>query len=510
MSGSLSIAMKKLIFLIIYLLNSSSLSAQLNRGAVWCFGDSAGIDFNSSPPQPISSGMDCRGSCASISDSSGNLAFYVSTGNHNLYNSGYFKAGIVWNRNNEKMENGDSLEGGMWYYEMAIVPNPANLQQYYVIHIGILHNPGLYYSLVDLSYNSGLGKVLQKNVLISNFNGQSPVDGLAIIKHGNGRDWWIFSKTYGSLTTNNIHRFLITDTGISTGTIQNIGTATYAGILRLKFNAAGNKLVIVCASGLLELYDFDRCSGLLSNRIQINWETGLRQDYFWDAEFSPNSSKLYVSVMDTLSMLIQYDLSATNISSTRQTLFTFNFPVYGAGNLKLAPDQKIYWSIGYDDGIFFNYPYPDSIRNLYNENLSVINQPDLLGAACNFLPYSFYLGGKRTYIGLPNNPDYDLPALGGSVCDSLGLPNVVVGVSGGGDEITIFPNPASNKLNVFFNKNDGEIVTAKIIDLYGRMVLKQNLQNNSINLENLSAGSYVISFYENNSYLSNTRFTIVK
>jgi hypothetical protein len=30
-----------------------------------------------------------------------------------------------------------------------------------------------------------------------------------------------------------------------------------------------------------------------------------------------------------------------------------------------------------------------------------------------------YLGGKRSYVGLPNNPDYDLPALAGSPCDTL-------------------------------------------------------------------------------------------
>ena len=448
--------------------------------------------------------MDGRGSCASISDSSGRLLFYCSD------RAGMVEpSGLIYNSSNEIMENGDSIIGEAWYYEMAIVPNPANFQQYYIIHIGILHNPGLYYSLVDLSYNSGLGKVLQKNVLISNLNGQSPVDGLAIIKHGNGRDWWIFSKTYGSLTTNNIHRFLITDTGISASTIQNIGTPTYAGFLRLKFNTEGNKLLIVAVTGLLELYDFDRCSGLLSNRKLINWETGLRQDYFWDAEFSPNSNMLYVVVHDTLNMLLQFDLTATSISSTRQTLYSFNFPVYGGACLKLAPDHKIYWSISYYDGTFFTYPYADSIRNMYNENLSVINQPDLLGMACDFQPYSFYLGGKRTYAGLPNNPDYDLPALGGSVCDTLGLPNVVVDISGD-NEITIFPNPATNKLTVFFNKNDGKIVTAKIIDLYGRIVLQQKLQNNCINLENLNAGSYVISFYENNLYLSSTRFTIVK
>ena len=75
---------------------------------------------------------------------------------------------------------------------------------------------------------------------------------------------------------------------------------------------------------------------------------------------------------------------------------------------------------------------------------------------------------------------------------------------------SIYPNPASDYLTVFFNQNDGNNVVAKISDLCGRMILQQNLQNNSINLENLNAGSYLISFYESNSYLSSARFTIVK
>jgi hypothetical protein len=59
------------------------------------------------------------------------------------------------------------------------------------------------------------------------------------------------------------------------------------------------------------------------------------------------------------------------------------------------------------------------LYNTYNTYLSVINEPDSLGAACNFTPYSFYLGGARTYWGLPNNPDYDLGPLVGSPCDTL-------------------------------------------------------------------------------------------
>ena len=81
----------------------------------------------------------------------------------------------------------------------------------------------------------------------------------------------------------------------------------------------------------------------------------------------------------------------------------FQFPVF-------------FWSCYYYLG---GVLYPDSVRNIYNENLSVINYPDSVGTGCNFQPFSFYLGGKRTYIGLPNNPNYDLAKDSGSICDTL-------------------------------------------------------------------------------------------
>ena len=67
----------------------------------------------------------------------------------------------------------------------------------------------------------------------------------------------------------------------------------------------------------------------------------------------------------------------------------------------------------------YDYLYCDTTRNITTNYLSVINSPNNLGAACNFQPFSFYLGGHRTYLGLPNNPNYELKADSGSVCDTL-------------------------------------------------------------------------------------------
>lgn len=149
--------------------------------------------------------------------------------------------------------------------------------------------------------------------------------------------------------------------------------------------------------------------------------------------------------MDTL---YQYDLSAPNILSTEQFISTLTSPVNGwalQGYLKLAPDGKIYWSSMWYDGTFF-FPYPDTTYNIYNTHLSVINQPNNLGTACDFQPFSFYLGGSRTYIGLPNNPNYDLGPLVGSICDSL-----TIGLeeqAGESSAAMVFPNPCSNKFTL--------------------------------------------------------------
>lgn len=51
--------------------------------------------------------------------------------------------------------------------------------------------------------------------------------------------------------------------------------------------------------------------------------------------------------------------------------------------------------------------------------LVLVTNEDHSQASYDFQPFSFYLGGKRAYCGLPNNPNYELGPLTGSVCDTL-------------------------------------------------------------------------------------------
>ncbi|MBK7965066.1 MAG: hypothetical protein IPK10_07105 [Bacteroidetes bacterium] len=175
---------------------------------------------------------------------------------------------------------------------------------------------------------------------------------------------------------------------------------------------------IVTWSGSFSICNFDRCTGVLSNPITIETERlGPPYPYFVAGVFSPDDSKVYVmadarsTMFGTVDTLYQYDLNASNINGSKQVIYSQPSADVAGGALKLAPDGKIYLASADESA---SVPYPDSLYTLYNTHLSVINQPDSLGLACDFQPFSFYLGGARTYYGLPNNPDYELGAWAGS------------------------------------------------------------------------------------------------
>jgi hypothetical protein len=174
--------------------------------------------------------------------------------------------------------------------------------------------------------------------------------------------------------------------------------------------------------------------------------------------------------------------------------------------LKRGPDGKIYYATAWNDGVNFNFPYPDSVYNMYNMNLGVINYPDSPGVSCDFQPFSFYLGGKRNYWGLPNNPDYDLPQLYGSPCDTLHVQ--VKENHNPRTALKVFPNPSSEGINFYSEiSSNGEI---KITDILGKIVLIKPLNNGRAVVDGLDAGIYSATFRVNGKVQSTEKFIVIK
>jgi hypothetical protein len=464
-----------------------------NRGNIWAFGDSAGINFNiPNNPVPITTGLRTRGSCVSICDTTGQLLFYANTRAAMAGNTT-----LVYNQLNQVMVNGDNIQGEGWYHELVIVPFPNDDDKFYLFSIGVTGSSsnGLNYSIIDMSLNNGLGEVIQKNIQLQSFD---MVDCLSAVKHGNGRDWWLlFRKFDGQGSSNSLfYQYLISPSGISSVILQSVGSQNSTNIGNIKFNKSANTFCYSNYAGLLELYDFDRCTGIISNPVTILPQNiSAPWPALWGTEFSENGDILYVSAPRDTAFLFQFDLSSPNISASVVTLWTNSFPFDAAGSLKRGKDGKIYFTHGYNNGLQFPYPYVDTVYNMYNMNLGVINYPDSLGSASDFQPYSFNLGGRRTYWGLPNNPDYDMGPIVGSICDTIvsvtELPEHATGLS-------VYFNKGWEKMFVNAQNLKGHTYRLHIYDLMGHLVFIDEGKLNSpyftkdVYLPGIASGLYVV------------------
>ena len=59
-------------------------------------------------------------------------------------------------------------------------------------------------------------------------------------------------------------------------------------------------------------------------------------------------------------------------------------------------------------------------------------------------------------------------------------------------DFNVFPNPTTSALNIKFNTTTTEIKSAQILDLSGRIISSETVNNQTINVKNLSIGTYVL------------------
>ncbi len=463
-----------IIFVAAFITASICLNGQ-GQSSIWCFGDSVQIEFKLNGTYKISTASTLtRGSCTSIADTIGNLLFYTNTGS--IFASNF--TGLIWNKNNQLMQNGDSLAGRGWYKEQVTIPYPASDSLYCILYGPVTGKGGFFYSIIDISQDSGRGAVIQKNVQLQGSNFYAN-DGITAIKHGNGRDWWVIVRDWNGYN-NKFYYYSVTPAGITLDHIQYIGDTVKSGFYRIEASDDGEKVACIANQGLISVFDFDRCGGWLSNEINIEYQNPNTNliPWYWDCELSPNKRYLYVSEaysdFDTTNYLLRFDLQAPNIAASRDTLYAGEESAV-AGLIELAPDGKIYWACAYNPPNTFFYPYPDSTHNYITDNLSVINYPD--GSFCDFQSFSFYLGGKRTYYGLPNNPNYGLGRLYGSPCDTLQWTNLTPSPSPLGEgKLYATYIAAWEKLFVNASGLQGKNVTVSIYDGRGRAIKNYELK----------------------------------
>jgi hypothetical protein len=417
---------------------------------------------------PTKSNMDFDETLASISDKTGKLAFYTN-------------GQLVENFEHDTLKNGVFFENQTYGWTIhqgaMILPYPQKDSLYMVLYQASGFLPGtneygikkFYYATVDMSKNGGKGEVTEKSKSVFNF---IPAYGkLNAVKHGNGVDWWILLLEY---KTNRFYRYILSKDGLKYEGIQNIGEIDPEGVGCAVFSPDGTKYARYDDQGSFPLiqsinvYDFNRCNGLLSNNKNIKFDdkggAGLA--------FSPNSRYLYAGLGDEIR---QYDMQESSLKkgevsiSKRDNHISCLDVLEGFDNGQLAPNGKIYLST---DGC--------------SKVLHVIHQPDLAGKACKIELHGVILPTSNA-LGVPNFPNFRLGKMLGCKTRIEDVEKQKI--------IEIFPNPVYNNLTVNVLENIFQNGELSLFDLQGKKInqfaLNPKQENYNFDLSNQPNGIYL-------------------
>lgn len=187
----------KYVFTFIALCALSQVRAQLHDN-MWVFKNADSlffIDFRETPPSIIQMDdfLELKRAKSVFCDKDGALLYYTNMIQIN-------------NQIDSLLENGDSLNVGYYADNNLIpvnnagffLPAPGDSTRCYLIYMYPEHFAGapplpvkVYYALLDMTANNGLGNVIEKNVPILTGGLYLNYNHAGAVRHANGRDWWI-------------------------------------------------------------------------------------------------------------------------------------------------------------------------------------------------------------------------------------------------------------------------------------------------------------------------------
>ena len=414
-----------------------------------------------------------------------NTIIYDKNDNLILYSNG----SKVFNRNHRLIENSDSLcFGSDWgvgntksaYYNQYYITRyaeplvalsvPSKPYIYYLISVYItkdsITNPKIVYSIVDMTYNSGLGKMIQKElpIKLGNFT-----ESIATCRHANAQDWWIIAREYYNkkftllrLNGNGINEVVINQQS----NWDLLNKNAFKGNFSNRFSWDGKYFASYSYEGL-ELFDFDRCTGQLSNRREFL----IPQDDTSSCSyvcFSPDNKLIYALLGHKIYQIeistqirrkiADWDYREDTVDGGTASFYTsFGIP-------QLAPDGKIYISTS------------EGTRYLH-----YIDKPNEIGLACDFRQRSIKL--QNWNIGLPMFPNYELGA--DTSCHESSLDELER------YKIDIYPNPASARIRI-----EGVSHETVIYNTLGQQVLVS--KDKDIDISHLPVGVYHVLLSDRN------------
>ena len=392
------------------------------------------------------------GGHSNICDTNGNLLF--STDGFSIFDN-----------NCNMLQNGDSLisreyhigvGGGNSLSQTSIIL-PFPNKKYYVFTPSVSDSifinewqaqtafrfDELFYHIVDMNANGGMGAVVRKKVQILK-NKELNLTNMMACRHGNGKDWWLFKQ---AKDTNMVYKFLVTEDSVYNYGVQGFAEPHFwllDNFGQAMFNQDASQYAICvqggggydtsgpsASPGNIFVADFDRCTGELSNPIVYqtkkslcsNMDPNCFENFNQGLCFSPNGRFLYVSSYYSIKQLDLWDTDTTT-----QWSYVFGLKMDGYfGSLYNAPDGKIY--VG-------------NTSNGYKA-MTVIDSPDVKGMGCSVC-YKCLAFPDYGVSSPPCMPNYHLGAK--VPCWPLAIDEQIVDKN----VLEVFPNPSST---VFYIKN---------------------------------------------------------
>ncbi len=448
----------KTIFTLVFVSILSTLSGQ-NPAVNWYFGWNSGITFTTNPPSLLSGGQThVYEGCSSISDAFGNLLFYS-------------EGQSVWDRNHNLMPNGTGLSGSFSSTQSCLIfQSPGISTDYYIFTSPEeLYPDSFAYSVVDMNMNGGLGDITIKNVGLL----RPSTEKLTAVYHHNAKDVWVIGHKSGSA---DFYAWLVNSSGVDTVPVISTTGIVYSGNYidgqgYLKVSPCGNKIAAATTkNGSLELFDFDDSTGIISNPVLLGTWPGAGMYGPYGVEFSPDNSKLYTFIYSP-PIIIQYDLLAGNTASiiaSADTIAVLSGTWGGA--LQLGPDSKIYFA-----------------RHL-SSNIGCIHLPNQQGSSCNLVDSILSISPSPGRPGLPNFLTSYFCSLSVNITD----------LDVNSDPVNIYPNPATDHLNVVINQQYHACRKIEVIDMYGRLKFSLSVNQTdteiieSITVDGFQKGVYML------------------
>ena len=360
---------------------------------------------------------------------------------------------------------------------------------FYLVHLGIENSiqhsvsyGPLYLTRIERDSLTGQLEVVSKNeVLIA-----EEVDPFALVRHGNGDDWWLITNRFA---TNEYHKILLTPEGVEEHLVESLGYDFPFPPCRwqrsLSASPSGERIVRFGSKCGAQYLTFDRCSGALEEAGFSNLENGIFGG--GGSTFSANSEFVYFSRWYRV-IKVPFNAPPDTLRASYQPE-----PGFGGSFVHMHRDQfgRIYI------GPQASEPYLHIIEPSDTSPDTALVEFEGLR-----LPYRI----QRT---IPHYPNYTLGPLVDSVCDSIPTSTEEEALLADA-EINVFPNPARDRITVETNVKGAK--TIMIYDALGRLLeTTETLDQQFIHdVSSQQPGLYLIIVQQNGKLLGTAKVILLE